>query len=162
MPEQVLAILEAHASSAQAAAEGVLQVVHAHLWQAHPHARPFPGRCHHPRDWLAPVGENVREADPSPPFHHRLGNPIEHDQPLITVLDTHTRYDEDARAELRHFDLPVPVQRTDFLITAAGVDRESLGTRWNKTRGRCAPSSPRPSRHGSSRSERTFARLLWI
>jgi site-specific recombinase XerD len=37
-----------------------------------------------------------------------------------------------------------------------------LGNRVEQDARECTPSSPRPSRHGSSRSGTTFARLLWI
>ena len=66
----------------------------------------------------------MRRVLPAPLVHHRQGNPVQHDEPVVSVLDVLPWHDEHRRIQggYRHF--PFPAKVADLAVAATGVDPE--------------------------------------
>ena len=109
MPEQILAILKAHAGRPQPAAERVLQVVNADMRQDQPVSAPASKPSVSMRS-IGPalVGEHVRWMMPAPRLDDRSRDAVENDQPLLAVLHARARNDEDRTFQVRARRPPNP------------------------------------------------------
>ena len=61
---------------------------------------------------------------PANALHHRLSNPVEHDQTFLAIFDVLAWNDEHGRVELRHLHLILPLESANLLFPQPRIDLE--------------------------------------
>ena len=124
MAQQVLSVLEADTSCAEASVKPMLQVVDTNLGEPGLIVGADPGPVEHTREPPALLREDASGMVSTLPAHHRQSYAVEDNHSLITILHRLRRNDGNSRAQFWHINFPLPAQVADLTISAAGVHRE--------------------------------------
>ena len=124
MPEQILPVLETHARRPQAPTERVLQVMHPEMRQTDRDPRTLSTAVEDAQDRCPLEAEDVRWMLDTAGLGYRFGDPVQHNQSLVAVLDPRARDEEHRCFQFGYLDFPVSTQAADFAIATTSVDRK--------------------------------------